>query len=32
MENKVRYIQAINSINLYHTQYNQETQKIRQNP
>ena len=32
MENKVRYIQAMNSINLYHTQYNQETQKIRQNP
>ena len=30
--NKVRYIQAINSVNLYHTQYNQETQKIRQNP
>ena len=32
MENKVRYIQTINSINLYHTKYNQETQKIRQNP
>ena len=32
MENKLNYLQAINFINLLHTQQANETQKIRQNP
>ena len=31
MENKVNYIQAVICINLFYTQTDKETQKIRQN-